>query len=539
MKQTTKLRSRAFVLSCGSLLALTLCVASVWAQGNPYQEPVITRPQAVSQNDTAPVVATGLESLTPEERNLLDLGLLPPYYPRLRDCYEGRSEFASGPKGLEAAKNLMKSFYPKGKGNFTQHFGNPQKMLSWAKAFAKDPAMVKLVTSARRGDIILTGPQSKKSQSGDFVCLMTKGPYHHAILVVDGPPPVFIEAVGVTGQWGDPMGDRVRYNTWYEQFGSWNGLKLLRPTHGMAGGRAQDMIEKAVAFAENQLGKPYDYAFTDADNNKAFYCSELVYKAFREGAGYQDFLKDKTPERDRMLIAMHAVIDGLEPKDKFALSDKLIRFTMDFTSTKPPDMKKLQAFIVNELVPGCRVFEKAFPTVTERAKLNGVLDKILADKAFPSYAAAQKTYAQEKAAGKYEAGWGLGKLREIRREAGIGLGLVADVNRLAKESGAKKGQLAWMMSKLIVPVYKNLGTYGDFMTGMNRDAGLPLSSGVQTMLGIVDWGVKKRDQVKKWPVVGEFFAGFMPGNGDGKIKTDFTSPTDLAEASPGFVVNYP
>ena len=45
-----------------------------------------------------------------------------------------------------------------------------------------------------------------------------------------------------------------------------------------------------------------------------------------------------------MLIALHSGIDGRQPKNTFEWSDKIVRFTMDFPSTKPTDDTKLHSF---------------------------------------------------------------------------------------------------------------------------------------------------------------------------------------------------
>lgn len=45
----------------------------------------------------------------------------------------------------------------------------------------------------------------------------------------------------------------------------------------------QRLIPKAITFAENQIGIPYDDAFI-YDNGK-YYCSELIYDAFKEAQG--------------------------------------------------------------------------------------------------------------------------------------------------------------------------------------------------------------------------------------------------------------
>jgi hypothetical protein len=65
-----------------------------------------------------------------------------------------------------------------------------------------------------------------------------------------------------------------------------------RTSHEMLIGRAKssiypDVAENAVRFALTQLGKPYDEAFLY--NNSKYYCSELIYDAFRAANGNKDF----------------------------------------------------------------------------------------------------------------------------------------------------------------------------------------------------------------------------------------------------------
>lgn len=51
----------------------------------------------------------------------------------------------------------------------------------------------------------------------------------------------------------------------------------------------QRLIDKAIVFAEKQLGVPYDDAFI-YDNGK-YYCSELIYDAFKEAQGGSPLFK--------------------------------------------------------------------------------------------------------------------------------------------------------------------------------------------------------------------------------------------------------
>lgn len=86
-----------------------------------------------------------------------------------------RNETATGEDGgLTAAKNLCKSFYPQNGSNYSRDFGNPVRMLDWAKRWCRDEKMVKMVTSAKRGDIFLNGPKAKQEIDKNFICLMTR-----------------------------------------------------------------------------------------------------------------------------------------------------------------------------------------------------------------------------------------------------------------------------------------------------------------------------------------------------------------------------
>ncbi len=532
--------NKRFKLSlASSLLFLAMAAGfspAAEAQQNPFEVGTVII-SAGKNLELSGIYASASLELTPEEQKFMAMRLLPYYYPVLKRCLDGKEPFTGKDGGLTAAKNLCKSFYPNGKGHYSRDFGNPVRMLDWAKRYCTDEKMCKVVTSSQRGDIYLTGPQKQKDIDENFICMMTRGPYYHASLVVDSSPPIIIEAVGITGNKFDTTSDKVRMSTWYEEFGSWAAYRLVRPTHGLSATQAKETVEKAVAYAEAQLGKPYDYSFSDGDGNNAFYCSELVSKAYRVGAGFKGNVADKSPERDKVLIALHAAIDGLEPKNKYELSDKVMNFAIDYSHS--PDINKLQSFIINEVVPGCKVLDNAFPGQAGRDKLNTVFNKIKSNEGFKSFVAANKSYEDDKKAGKFNAGWGIGKLREIKSKAAIGLALLKDIDKLGKESGASRKDLMIVATKLFLPIYKNLGTFGELLSGMDKNNIVSLPPGVQTVMKIVDWGVKQRDTVKNWPVIGGMLANLMPGNGDGKIKTDFVSPSDLSQASPGFTINYP
>ncbi len=505
-------------------------------QSNPFQVSTVTL-SAGKSFDITMLNASATVELSEEEQMYLKMQLLPYYYPVLKNCLDGKEPFTGKEGGLTAAKNLCKSFYPQGKDNYSRDFGNPIRMLEWARRWHKDEKMVKIVTSAKRGDIYLNGPREQKEIDKNFICLMTKGPYYHATMVIDSAPPIIIEAVGITGNKNDTFSDKVRLSSWYEEFGSWCHYRLVRPTYGLPASKANEIVEKAVNYAEAQLGKPYDYAFTNSDGNKAFYCSELVSKAYFDGAGFKGHIADKNPERDKVLVALHAAIDGLEPKNKYELADKVMNFAITYVEN--PDFNRLQEFIINDIVPDCKILDRAFPGKEGRAKLNNVFNKIKSNEGFTRFSAANQSYEADKKAGKFDAGWGIGKFREVKSQANIGISLLRDFDKLGKESGASRKDLMIVFTKLFVPVYQNLGTFGELLGGMNKADKVNLPEGVKTVMKIVDWGVKKRETVKQWPLIGETLSKLMPGNGDGKVHTDLTSPSDLAQASPGFTINYP
>ena len=113
-------------------------------------------------------------------------------------------------------------------------------------------------------------------------------------------PGEFIEAVGVTGEHGDTVLDRVRRTTGAGLANERATLRILRPT-----GPSPQARQAAIAFATAQLGKPYNYAFSDVlGGDRAFYCSSLAYRAYKIALGGKE---DK-------------VIDGLTGDQRFFLA---------------------------------------------------------------------------------------------------------------------------------------------------------------------------------------------------------------------------
>ncbi|MEW5743160.1 MAG: YiiX/YebB-like N1pC/P60 family cysteine hydrolase [Myxococcota bacterium] len=117
------------------------------------------------------------------------------------------------------------------------------------------------------GDVVL---QTSKSSRSALIRKASASPYSHVGLVERTPQGVFVlEAV-------QPV-SRTPLAKWVKR-GVGGTVTVLRPK-GLAG----STLEKVVAVAKAQLGKPYDARYRWDD--EALYCSELVVKAFEEGAG--------------------------------------------------------------------------------------------------------------------------------------------------------------------------------------------------------------------------------------------------------------
>ncbi|MGE5707718.1 MAG: YiiX/YebB-like N1pC/P60 family cysteine hydrolase, partial [Bacteroidota bacterium] len=125
--------------------------------------------------------------------------------------------------------------------------------------------------------------------------------------------------------------DTVRRCTLGESLYDRVSMRILRPTEGLPDSLKNKTIDQAIRYAEKQLGRPYDYAFTNENKgnglSNAFYCSELAYLAYAspEGADFELPLK-KSTDRDKLLVAIESAVDSLQPKDKPALMAKAMKF---------------------------------------------------------------------------------------------------------------------------------------------------------------------------------------------------------------------
>ncbi|MBI2668288.1 hypothetical protein HYX14_00430 [Candidatus Woesearchaeota archaeon] len=147
----------------------------------------------------------------------------------------------------------------------------------------------------RRGDILLLGNLRESSS------LFITGPLTHSAIYV-GRRRV-IEAVG----------RGVQYNGLQHLFSNYDTLAILRLPKGTR--RRHWIIHKAIRFAKEQLGKPYDFDF-DAKSGK-YFCTELVNKAFRQ-AGHNTGLRDIKPFRtffEKMEKLLFTVRKILQPEE--------------------------------------------------------------------------------------------------------------------------------------------------------------------------------------------------------------------------------
>lgn len=137
------------------------------------------------------------------------------------------------------------------------------------------------------GDIICTRDGTDNSLLGKVwqtLGLFVPGKIDHTLIYV-GPKGTFIEA-GARGVIRFEMPDE----TWdAEQVA---GERLLYdslvgvayPLHNLnfSASEESEIREKVAAFCVDQLGKPYNVNFFAPDLDAAFYCSQLVYRAYLE-----------------------------------------------------------------------------------------------------------------------------------------------------------------------------------------------------------------------------------------------------------------
>ncbi|GHG95353.1 YiiX family permuted papain-like enzyme [Comamonas sp. JC664] len=121
----------------------------------------------------------------------------------------------------------------------------------------------------RTGDIVFHTSRSSQSQP---IQEATQSPLSHVgIVEVTKQGAWVVEAI-------QPV-QRVRFSKWKAR-GVKGAILVLRPQ-----ALSEAQRQQAVTAAKTHLGKPYDWRFEWGDD--AMYCSELVHKAYAQGAGVE------------------------------------------------------------------------------------------------------------------------------------------------------------------------------------------------------------------------------------------------------------
>ncbi len=128
-----------------------------------------------------------------------------------------------------------------------------------------------LLERAKKGDIILLGAHRK------LAALFIGGKYTHSSIYTGNGLCVHANADGV---------EEITLEAIFKEYDSIQCLRI----------QEKFSINKLLDFLKCNLGKPYDYEFVLEKNHpKAFYCSELVYDAFK-AAG----VEIQIPENSRL-----------------------------------------------------------------------------------------------------------------------------------------------------------------------------------------------------------------------------------------------
>ncbi|MGE5706802.1 MAG: YiiX/YebB-like N1pC/P60 family cysteine hydrolase, partial [Bacteroidota bacterium] len=195
------------------------------------------------------------------------------------------------------------------------------------------------------------------SGSTSAVGLLTAGDEvtHAALCIKKGPPPVFIEAVGITGDMKDPTSNQVREADFWTFFqgteqkaadpkASRYAYHVLRPNYGSTPQEQLQNLQKVIGFAQAQLGKPYDYFF-DGYDSRAFFCSELVRKAFEHSPIKLSSNRPMDPtQAEKQAAIAQGIVDSMKYlRDKYKLTEQ----DLYELSTKPA---KLMEYVTVELL---------------------------------------------------------------------------------------------------------------------------------------------------------------------------------------------
>ena len=151
--------------------------------------------------------------------------------------------------------------------------------------------LIKARLLLRKGDVVMCGDLKKASH------LIIRGPFTHATIYVGRKR--FVEAVQ----------EGVRYTTLHHIFTEYDTLLIMRLPKDVKNRKKK--IKKAMEVAKKQIGKPYDFDFSnDADK---FFRTELVnyaYKKAKHDTKLESVSKFKKIETDlikKYITASHAL----------------------------------------------------------------------------------------------------------------------------------------------------------------------------------------------------------------------------------------
>lgn len=458
-----------------------------------------------------PLAPPDLTGLTAEEATLVEAGFLRRDFAALREAQRTGgtpAAIALGRKGI--------------KGPFTRDYGNPDRMFDAARRWAKDPELARLVKAVQPGDIIAT----TFSKPDDVISVATKGPFiHTAICVSAGAPPEFVEAIGLTGDMRDPNGNKVLRSQMADHAWSGETVRLLRPAATLAPNEAEKAVKRAVAYAEAQLGKPYDFAFSDKDGtgwNDAFYCSELTYKAYASPKGADMPLPiSKSPERDVATIALNRVLEQLKPDEPGKLAFEAAQLSADPQLTTD----KLVAFIAEKILPATEATRAIADTPERRAAVERSLRQVLEGKAFTGFqdALRRHTVADQRGELKGVAGF----CRRLSHLVDMGLGAIGDARELTRGIGFWRS--LGVATKLVRTVVPEMDTLTKFFFGAQDGRTKQAVRTLDQLDGLA------RD-ARRVPLIGRFWP--VPSRPKLAANREFVSPTDLGWAKlPSFDFN--
>lgn len=448
----------------------------------------------------APVDGVAPAPLTAQEQTYLDEGLLPTNYAELKAIAQAQ--------GKQAAM----AYYRQGKqGPFSDNYGDPTSMLSAAKRISGDPQLLAMFKDTKKGDVILID----YNDPNDFIAHATKGPFAHAIICTDsGPPPDFVEAMGMTGNPNDPSGNRVRRCGFNDQFWSYCSYRKISPAGNLPEPQRSQTIDKAMAYAVAQLGKPYDYTMGQTKVGQAFYCSSLAYYAYARGAGL-DIPISKSSQRDALIEALVSMTDGLDPKDRL----KLLSTVMETVNSRPkPTEQQLINLAVTQILPNCYTTEALASTPHQQAAIKTAIAKFTSGQGLPRFDAASQKMAADKAAGRFNTPV-LGFFRKTFDQIHCGWSAALDVFHAFDGTGVSRWQAVKDSFKLAWTALPYSEVLCGFMFGP-KDSRTHFFGGV---LNVSEW--LKHHAPFSW------VSGGLPDRGALRVDNHFISPTDLAWAN--------